>query len=226
MTRNLITLAAVGLLSTSTMAQSQGDWLVRVGLGHVSPDVSSSNLFVGNTELAGYQIDVGSSTRPIVNLTWMATSNFGIELLAAWPFEHNIKGDGVLGGAGKLGETKHLPPTLSFQYHFLPNQSFRPYAGLGLNYTIFFDSSTTNTLDGALGGPSSLSIKDSLGLALQVGADITLTDAIFFNVDLRYIQIEADARIRTDLPDGSRVTSRIKADLDPWVLSAAVGFRF
>ncbi len=226
MTRSLITLAAFGFLSTSAMAQSQGDWLLRVGLGHVSPDVSSSNLVVSNTELAGYQIDVGSSTRPIVNLTWMATNNFGIELLAAWPFEHSISGDGVLGGAGKLGETKHLPPTLSFQYHFLPNQAVRPYAGLGLNYTIFFDSSTTATLDNALGGPSSLNIKDSFGLALQLGADVALTDAIFFNVDLRYIQIEADARIRTDLPNGSRLTSRIKSDLDPWVFSAAVGFRF
>lgn len=226
MFRPFIIFAAIGLMSTTAMAQSQGDWLLRVGLGHVSPDASSNNLVAGGAELDGYQIDVDNNTRPIVNLTWMATDNFGIELLAAWPFEHSIKGDGVLAGAGKLGETKHLPPTLSFQYHFLPHQTFRPYAGLGLNYTIFFDSSTTGTLDGALGGPSSLSIKDSLGLAVQVGADFELTDAMFLNVDLRYIQIEADTRIRTDLPDGSRLNSRIKADIDPWVLSAGVGFRF
>ncbi len=226
MIRPLLTLAAVALMSSSAIAQSQGDWLLRVGLGHVNPDVSSDNLVAGDTELDGYQIDVGNNTRPIVNLTWMAADHFGIELLAAWPFEHNIRGDGVLDGAGKLGETKHLPPTLSFQYHFLPNQVFRPYAGLGLNYTTFFDSSTTTTLDDALGGPSSLSIKDSWGLALQVGVDFELTESMFLNVDLRYIQIEADARIRTDLPDGSQLESRVTADLDPWVISAGVGFRF
>lgn len=226
MLRTLITLATIGLMSTSAVAQTQGDWLLRVGLGHINTDTSSGNLVAGGAELDGYQIDVGNNTRPIVNLTWLATDHFGIELLASWPFEHSIKGDGVLDGTGKLGETKHLPPTLSFQYHFLPNQTFRPYAGLGLNYTIFFDSSTTATLDGALGGPSSMSIKDSLGPAFQVGADFDFTDAMFFNVDLRYIQIEADARIRTDLPDGSRLTSRIKADIDPWVISAGVGFRF
>jgi outer membrane protein len=226
MLRTIITIAAIGLMSVSAMAQSQGDWLLRVGIGHVNPDVSSNNLVAGGTELGGYQIDVGTSTRPIVNLTWMAADHFGIELLAAWPFEHSIRGDGVLAGAGKLGETKHLPPTLSFQYHFLPNQTFRPYVGLGLNYTTFFDSSTTTTLDDALGGPSSLSIKDSWGLALQLGSDFDLTETMFFNVDLRYIQIEADARIRTTLPDGSRLNSRIKADIDPWVVSAGIGFRF
>ena len=226
MIRTALTAAAIGLLSTSAMAQSQGDWLVRVGIGHVSPDASSGNLVAGGTELDGYQIDVNSNTRPIANLTWMATDNVGVELLAAWPFEHNITGDGVLDGAGKLGETKHLPPTLSLQYHFLPNETFRPYAGIGLNYTIFFDESTTDTLDGALGGPSSMNIKDSFGVALQLGADFDLTDTLFLNLDARWIQIEADARINTTAEDGSQVQSRIKADIDPWVISTAIGFRF
>ncbi len=226
MFRTITVFAVILMMSTVAMAQSQGDWLVRVGVGHVNPDTSSGNLVAGGAELAGYQIDVGSNTRPIFNVTWMAADHFGIELLAAIPFKHNLRGDGVLDGAGKLGSTKHLPPTLSFQYHFLPNQTIRPYAGLGLNYTTFFDSNTTATLDGALGGPSSLNIKDSWGLALQLGADIEMTDTMFFNFDVRYIQIEADARIRTNLPDGSQLQSRIKADIDPWVFSAGVGFRF
>ena len=36
----------------------------------------------------------------------------------------------------KIGETKHLPPTFSFQYHFLPDGQFQPYAGLGLNLSL------------------------------------------------------------------------------------------
>ena len=107
----------------------------------------------------------------------------------------------------------------------MPGAPFRPYAGIGLNYTNFFSTSTTETLEGALGGPSSMSIKDSFGLALQLGADFDMTDTLFFNIDLRYIQIEADARIRTQTADGE-VQSRIKADIDPLVFSAAVGFRF
>lgn len=225
MLRTAVTLGIATLFSANVMAAGAGDVLVRVGLGHVNPDTSSGNLVVAGDELPGARIDVGSNTRPIVNLTYMATDHIGLEVLAAWPFEHDIKGAGILAGAGKLGETKHLPPTLSVQYHMMPGAAFRPYVGVGLNYTTFFSSSATPALEGALGGPSSLSIKDSFGLALQLGADFDISDTLFLNFDLRYIQIEADARIRTQTADGT-VVSRIKADIDPLVFSAAVGFRF
>lgn len=225
MLRTAVTLGVATLFSANVMAAGAGDWLVRVGVGHVNPDTDSGDLVVGGAALTGAQIDVGSNTRPIVNLTYMATDHIGFEVLAAWPFEHDIKGAGILDGAGKLGETKHLPPTLSVQYHMMPGAAFRPYAGIGLNYTTFFSTSTTSTLEGALGGPSSMSIKDSFGIALQLGADFDITETLFLNFDLRWIQIEADARIRTQTAAGE-VRSRIKADIDPLVFSAAVGFRF
>ena len=225
MLRTVATLGIATLFSANVMAAGAGDWLVRVGLGYVNPDTSSGNLFVAGDELVGAQIDVGSNTRPIVNLTYMATDHIGFEILAAWPFEHNIDGAGILDGAGKLGETKHLPPTFSIQYHMMPGAAFRPYVGVGLNYTTFFSTSTTPALEAALGGPSSLSIRDSWGVAVQLGADFDITHQVFLNFDLRWIQIEADARIRTQTEAGE-VRSRIKADIDPLVFSAAVGFRF
>ncbi len=243
MIRSITTLAVAGLLSANAMAQAQGDWIFRAGLGLVSPDVSSSNLVFQGIELDNYQIDVNSNLRPVFNFTYMATNNLGIELLAAWPFKHDIKGDGALQGLGKLGDTRHLPPVLSLQYHFVPAGSFRPYAGLGLNYTYFFKESASDTLHQGIigtanaalgtqyaGGSTRLSINDSFGVALQLGADIQLTNRIFLNLDLRWIDIEADARIRTSTIDagGNPVVldSRIKADLDPWVFSTTLGFSF
>ncbi|TVQ41533.1 MAG: OmpW family protein [Wenzhouxiangella sp.] len=243
MKRHLMVLAAAGLMCANAAAQSQGDWIFRAGLGYVTPNTSSNNLVFQGIELDGYQIDVGNNTRPVFNLTWMATDNLGVEVLAAWPFEHNIRGDKALTGLGKLGETKHLPPVVSLQYHFLPNERFRPYAGLGVNYTYFFDESTTSALHEGIigtsnaalgtsysGGDTSMNIKNSLGVALQVGADIQLNDTLFLNFDLRWIDITADARLRTRTIDsnGSEVTlnSRVKADLDPWVFSTTLGFRF
>ncbi len=240
--KTLIT-ALLALVSFNAMAQSQGDWLVRLGLGHVSPDVESQNLVFEGIELDNYRIDADANTRPVVNLTYMATDRLGVELLAAWPFDHSIEGDGALESLGDLASIKHLPPTLSLQYHFRPDQTFRPYAGVGLNYTKFFDERTTDALHQGIidtsnsalgtdyaGGSTDMSIDDSFGIALQLGTDVALNDAWFLNFDLRWIDIEADAELRTSTTDGDGfdvdLDSRIKADIDPWVFSTAIGLRF
>ena len=139
-----------------------------------------------------------------------------MELLAAYPFEHDIKVDGL----GKVGKTKHLPPTLSLQYHFLPDATFQPYVGAGINYTLFFDDEADGTLD-ALDGD--LSIEDnSFGWAAQVGADWMLTDKWFLNADLRYIAIDTKAKVT--IPGVGSIKEDV--DIDPWVYGINVGFKF
>ena len=77
-----------------------------------------------------------------------------------------------------------------------------------MNYTLFFDEDTTDSLHQGIigtsnaalgttysGGETGLRIDDSYGLALQLGADIQISKAFFLNVDLRWIDIEADARL-------------------------------
>ncbi len=235
--------SALVLTAGNVAAQSQGDWLVRAGVGFINTDVDSGDLVFEGIPLEGYQVDVNNNVRPIVNFTWMATDNVGIELLGAAPFRHGIDGDGALEGLGRLGNTKHLPPVLSVQWHFMPGNTLRPYAGLGLNYTYFFDESATDTLHQGIigtanaatgsdyaGGSSDLSISNSAGIALQLGLDVALENDWFINFDVRWIDIEADARITSNTFDGAgqpvTLNSRVKADLDPWVFSAGVGFRF
>lgn len=243
MLRIATTLAAVGLMSTTALAQDQGDWILRAGLGYIDPQGDSNNLVFEGIELDGYRIEAQGSTYPVVNLTWMASDRLGVELLASWPFKHDIDGDRALSALGKLGSTKHLPPTLSLQYHFRPNQTFRPYAGIGVNYTLFFDEDTTDSLHQGIigtsnaalgttysGGETSLRNDDSYGLALQLGADIQISKAFFLNFDLRWIDIEADARLTTRTEDAqgfeSILHSRVKADIDPLVFSTTFGMRF
>lgn len=243
MTRSFALFAVLALVSTSLFAQSQGDWIVRAGIGYIDPDTSSENLMFEGIELDGYQVDVDSSVRPIVNLTRMMTDNIGVELLASWPFSHDVEGDRELSALGKLGNTKHLPPTLSVQYHFRPNQTFRPYAGVGVNYTYFYDETTTDALHEGIigtanaalgtnynGGTTDMNIKNSTGLALQIGADFQFDRGWFVNADLRWIDIEADARLTTVTEDGNGfetiLNSRVTADIDPWVFSTAIGFHF
>lgn len=209
-TKSVIATLIAGLLALTTgsvSAVEKGDWLVRFGAANVSPNDSSTGLSgVGPTATVG----VESDTQMFANLSYMIKSNIALELLAATPFSHDIKGTGALAGLGKVGETKQLPPTLSIQYHFSPKDSVRPYIGAGINYTIFFSEKATNTI-------TSLKLDDSWGLAVQAGVDVDISKNWFFNADIRYINIETTAT--TDLG-----TAEVK--INPTVISLGVGTRF
>ncbi|MDT8438052.1 MAG: OmpW family outer membrane protein [Wenzhouxiangellaceae bacterium] len=240
------TLLATALAATFTlpaMAQDQGDFLFRIGGGYIATDTSNDDLVFEGINLDNFRADVDDGIGLIFNFSYFVTSNVAVELLAAAPFKHDIDGEGALGPLGKLGRTYHLPPTLSLQYHFRPNQTFRPYAGVGLNWTLFFEDKVNQgthegivaTANGALGtdfsgGRSSLDIDDSFGVAFQLGADFAISETWFTNLDVRYIFIDADADIKTRTfdPTGAEQIFRSNLDLsiDPWVVSAAVGFRF
>jgi len=243
LSKPLIVLGVAACSAQAAMAQTTSDFQVRVGGAWITPNTSNDNLVFEGTELENFRASVGNKAGLVFNGTWFATPNIGIELLAALPFEHKINGRGELGPLGRLGSTKHLPPTLSVQYHFLPYSELRPYVGAGLNYTIFSSESVADGVHDALiatanaatgggfnGGDTKLSIKDSYGLSFQAGVDIHFTQRWFVNFDVRWIEIDADATLnsRTRNASGSDVTLRSKLDLsiDPWVYSATIGFRF
>jgi len=198
-----LALAAAGLcIQPLTATAAQGDWLFRGGVGVVDP--KSNNLTLPDDS----RIDVDSGVSATVELTYMLADHWGLELLAAWPFTHDVNLDG-----SKVAEVKHLPPTLSLQYHFNPDGRFRPYIGAGLNYTMFMEEETS----GALAG-SGLKLDDSWGPAAQIGADLGLGDNWFLNLAARYIDIDTDAKL------GNVALGEVQ--IDPLVYQAQVGYRF
>lgn len=230
-------------VATPALAQDSGDWLFRIGVGYVAPNTSDDDLVFEGMPLSNFRADVDDGVGLVFNLSYFMTPNWAVELLAASPFKHDIDGKGALAGLGKMGDTYHLPPTLSLQYHFAPGAKFRPYVGAGLNYTLFFNDSLNQrthdaivaTANGALntdfaGGRSSLDIDDSFGVAFQAGIDMQVSEKWFTNLDLRYIFIDADADIATTTfdPAGAATVFNSNFDLaiDPWVLSWTVGFKF
>lgn len=206
---------AAGMTLVSGNAQaagiSQGDWLARVGASLVSPNESSSNPQGGLP--AGSEVSVNDNTQLSFTIAYMFTNNLSFEVLAATPFKHDIEGAGALAGIGKIGETKHLPPTFSVNWHFQPQSNVRPYVGAGINYTTFFDEKAT----GALAG-TSLKLDDSWGLAAQAGVDFDINPNWFLNANVRYIKISTTATYSNGY--------KLDVDLDPWVYTLAIGTRF
>jgi outer membrane protein len=210
--------AALLMLTPVAWSHDAGDWYVRVGFTNVDPDDPNGDIDLGviDPALPVADINVDDAWSLTFTGSWQWTDNWAVELLAAVPFEHDIKVDGL----GKVGKTKHLPPTLSLQYHFLPKATIQPYVGAGVNYTLFFDDEEDGTLKD-LGG--SLSIEDnSFGIAGQIGADWILNDNWFLNVDLRYIAIDTEAEVT--IPDVGTIKEDV--DIDPWVYGINVGYKF
>ncbi len=197
-----LTLAALmATTAAPALAQSQGDFTLGLGLGWIEPD-SGSRTTVGT-------LNVDGNLRPTLTVEYFIADNLGIELLASWPFQHDIN----LAGTGKVAETKHLPPTLSLQYHFTNKSSITPFVGAGINYTFFFDDKGKGALAGV-----PVSLDDSWGLALHAGADVAITEKSAFRVDVRYIDIETDVKV------GGAPIGKVK--IDPWVFSAAYVMKF
>jgi outer membrane protein len=216
--------ALLALVASPALAYEAGTWVLRAGVGVVAPD---SDNFVDDDGTATTTVTVDDGTSLTLMGTYMFNRNWGFDILASWPFKHDINAsiiDNVDPGfnpiSAKVAETEHLPPTFSIQYHFLPDGTFQPYVGAGVNYTTFISTDVTQALIDL--GITDIDLDDSFGLALQFGGDFLLGDRWLINADVRWIDIESDLSATAGGLTGELGTVKI----DPWVYSLNLGFRF
>lgn len=221
----LASLIAVAGFSSSTFAVEKGDWFMHVRAINVSPNDDSSVLNVGGSDLGGTGVTVNSSSTLDISVGYMFTDNFALELLADLSSEHDVNVFGLPAALNvpdgtKIVESNVLPPTLFAQYHFNPKGKVRPYAGVGLNYTLFFSDNLTSAAKNALGA-SNLDINSSFGLAGQFGVDFEMKNNWSLNLDLKYIQIDTEATF-----DSALGPIKVNIDIDPWVMGVGFGKTF
>lgn len=197
----VIALAVLGCLSGQAMAQ-QNPWLVRARAVHINPADKSDP--VGGIGAAD-TIHVSEKTIPEVDISYFFTPNWAAELVLTYPQKHDV----TLSGSN-IGSFKHLPPTLTIQYHFTPAAPVSPYVGAGVNYTRI---SSVDLLSGAGQLDNS-----SVGLALQAGVDFKLDKNWSLNLDVKKVQIRSDVSVF-----GTQVST---LKIDPWLVGVGVGYRF
>ncbi|WP_444882803.1 OmpW/AlkL family protein [Microbulbifer sp. PSTR4-B] len=224
------TAALTAVLSAPVLAYEEGSFILRGGMATVAPDTSSSALSANGSKIGNTGVDVDNGSALGLTGVYMFRDHWGVELVAATPFSHDIEvvGEGL--GNFDLGETKHLPPTLLVQWYPMDTQStIQPYVGLGVNYTAFFDeevSSTGNATLKGIGatGDSKLSLDNSFGLAAEAGIDFAFgaDQRWLFNMSVFWMDIDTDATVK--VPGVGNVTAKV--DIDPLVYMAGLGYRF
>lgn len=201
-TAAMLALAALGLTATEAMAQQQSPWLVRARAVHINPvDKADPIGGVGASD----RITVSEKTIPEVDISYFFTPNIAAELILTYPQKHDVSLDGA-----KIGTFKHLPPTLTLQYHFTPAAKISPYVGAGVNYTRISSVKLLN-------GQGDLE-NNSVGLALQAGVDFKIDKNWSINLDVKKVQIRSDVMV------GGAKVSEVK--LDPVLIGVGVGYRF
>jgi outer membrane protein len=218
MKKTLLTIALLSTFSTAALANQAGDILIRGGATMVSPDSGQSTILLSGAD-SGLALSVGDDTQLGLNFVYFFDSNWAIELLAATPFDHDIELHAA-GATTLLADTKQLPPTLSALYYFNTGSAFKPYVGVGINYTVFFDNSFTATYSDA--GFSDLELDNSFGYAVQIGADYEIDKNWSVNVSARYIDISTDASFAVG---GDNIGSA-SVDVNPMVYSVMLGYKF
>lgn len=220
------TVLAGGLLfgaATSVTAHEAGEFIVRVGAAQVDPNDDSDALSLNGTVLAGTEAEVDDDTQLGITFTYMLTNHLGVGLLAATPFDHDIKAD--LGASTiDAGSSKQLPPTLTLQYFPMDSASkFQPYVGVGVNYTKFFSEDVDSELETTLGlTGGDLELDDSWGWSAQVGFDYEINEHWLINASIWYINIETEAKFKFDQP----VVIKTDVDIDPLVYMIGIGYKF
>ncbi|MCI4186752.1 outer membrane protein OmpW [Dickeya dianthicola] len=210
MKRVALLMIAAAMIPVLAEAHQAGDVIVRAGTATVRPNAGSDDV------LGLGSFNVNNNTQLGLTFSYMATDNIGVELLAATPFQHKI---GV-GGVGQIAEVKHLPPTLMAQYYFgQSTDKLRPYLGVGLNYTMFFDEKFNQT--GKDAQLSDLSLKNSWGVAAQAGLDYNLNKDWLLNMSVWWMDIDTTVKFKAGGQDQS-----IKTRLDPWVFMFGFGYKF
>ncbi len=236
MKKSLLVLA-LATAFTPMLAQAEaGDIVVRLRATNINPSESSKlgektdQAALGFSAAALYgssnaNLQVDSNTIPEVDISYYVTKNIALELILALGSKHDVSVSGSGGAVGhNLGEVNLLPPTLTAQWHFMPDQTFDPYVGAGVTYARAMDDGLTADARGAGLGTHPIRIdRNNWGAALQAGFDINLTDKWLVNFDVKKIWIDTDVELNLAGQGYKKIDS---LDIDPLVVSVGIGKKF
>lgn len=212
---------ALAFATTAHAGDNDGRFQAKIMATGVLPDGAITSVLEDNVGLpAGSQTIVDDSYVPTIALEYFFSPNFSVETICCIT-PHDVDGVGALQGAELIDNATVLPATVTVKYHLTELGAFKPYVGAGPAHFFIFDEGV-----GAGSSPlgvTDVELSDEFGLALQAGVDVPINDeGWIFSLDAKRYFIDTTATFS----NSGGVLFQTDHDLDPWVVSAGIGYRF
>lgn len=213
-------LGASLLPATAAAQERSGSVQVKAFATAVLPNGKISEV---ETDIVGLpaatQTEANDNVVPTVAIEYFLSENLSLETICCLT-QHDVDAISGLPGAELVADAKLIPATITVKYHFDLGAA-RPYIGAGAAYFIFLGEdpgAATLPL-----GVTDFDLSDEFGLALQAGVDVPLNDrGLGISLDAKRYLIDTTARWFV----GDTVAIQTEHQLDPWVVSAGLAYRF
>jgi outer membrane protein len=219
-------------------AQSAGSITLATGWLHVAPQGNATPLTVEsvggiavNQQLSGSGAHATSTDTMGITTEYYVTDNIGVATLIGLPLTVNLVGEGTLNKYGTLGSTRPIPPAIVLRYHLFAAQSkFRPFVGLGLNYTWFTQVRTTNsrfvTDNLGPGGSAHASLSSSWNPVFEIGANYAITKHWSVGTAVGYVPLKTHLTLDGTTATGTHIVSRSTLRINPINVFLNVAYTF
>lgn len=221
MTAALALASALAFTAPARAEEEQGKWQIKLLATAVLPDGEVTDKSLDLVGLPGsLTTRANDNVVPTVAVEYFFNDNLSLETICCVT-QHDVDGVAGLPGAELAADAKIVPATFTLKYHVNAGP-IRPYIGAGPTYFIFIDEKPG--ADAIDLGADGFKLNDKFGIALQAGVDVPIAKdgAMSLTLDAKRYFLSTTAHWYVG--DTEVITTRHK--LDPWVLSAGLGYRF
>jgi outer membrane protein len=216
--------AAAFALATGAQAQTHTAY---IGGAHVDINSSAPPLTGGPAVPApGAQLNVGDADTVLIGWIRHFGPDWSGEFAVGLPPKHKVYGDGFIAPFGQISSVKQVAPTLFVNYHFGElGGRFAPFVGIGINYTRFSGAHSTPSGDAASGGPTTIKLSDSTGLAAHAGVNVRIDKAFSIIACVSVANVKSNVTATTTTPVATTVRTTT-IDFRPTVFGLTLGYSY
>lgn len=251
--RKNLTLTALAVVastaSSGAFAQKAGDVTIYVGGAYILPNDShvsglstdgpANNPYQANVlrqynaQVSKVGAKVENSAAFIASVFYMFTDNIGAELTLGAPVLMKVTTSDPAGSYSNAASARAAFPSIIAKWVFnQPGDAWRPYLGVGLNYT-YFNSVTANTdypnVNSLANAGASLS--SSWNPVLNGGVIYNFDEHWSLNAGVSWVPLSSTASFNSNVPSfgpyaGGTYTTTGKLNINPFDFTLKIGYRF